>query len=57
MINGDAWILGSIICRGHTVIELANGNLVVLYSHDAITQSIARHAAGQFVNLSWREIY
>jgi len=57
MINGDAWILGSIICRGHTVIKLANGNLVVLYSHDAITQSIARHAAGQFVNLSWREIY
>jgi len=57
MINGDAWILGSIICRGHTVIKLANGNLVVLYSHDAITQNIARHAASQFANLSWREIY
>ena len=57
MINGDAWILGSIICRGHTVIKLANGNLAVLYSHDAITQNIAHHAANQFVNLSWREIY
>ena len=54
---GDAWILGSIICRGHTLIKIANGNLVVLYSHDAITENISRHAANQFASLSWREIY
>ncbi len=53
-INGTCWVLGGIIVRGKTIVKLANGNCTVLYSSDAITQSISKYG-GQFVNLSWRE--
>ncbi|MBI1796581.1 MAG: hypothetical protein HY076_00525 [Candidatus Eisenbacteria bacterium] len=53
-INGTCWILGGIIVRGKTTIKIANGSCTILYSADAIDQSIAKYG-GQFVTLSWRE--
>lgn len=52
-INGQAWILGGIIVKGVTQIQ-ANGGMTILYSSDAINQSLAKYG-GQFVTLSWRE--
>jgi type IV pilus assembly protein PilX len=52
-INGQAWVLGGVIVRGQTLIR-ANGGMTILYSSEAITQSLAKYG-GQFVTLSWRE--
>jgi type IV pilus assembly protein PilX len=52
-INGNAWVLGGVIVNGKTTIT-ANGGMTLLYSSDAITQSISKYG-GQFVTLSWRE--
>jgi len=53
-INGTVWVLGSIIVKGKSQIKIANGSCTVLFSDDAISQSIAKYG-GQFVTLSWRE--
>ncbi|HEY6196339.1 MAG TPA: pilus assembly PilX N-terminal domain-containing protein [Candidatus Eisenbacteria bacterium] len=52
-INGNAWVLGGIIVNGVTNIK-ANGGMTLLYSGDAINQSVTKYA-GQFVTLNWRE--
>jgi Tfp pilus assembly protein PilX len=52
-INGQAWILGGVIVKGQTSIK-ANGGMTILYSSDAINQTLAKYG-GQFVTLSWRE--
>jgi Tfp pilus assembly protein PilX len=54
-INGTCWILGSLVVEGRTKIKIANGNCCILYSGDAIQQTISQYG-GQFVNLSWREL-
>lgn len=53
-LNGHAWILGGLIVKGDTDIKI-NGGATVLYSADAIAQSIAK-TKGSFVTLSWREL-
>lgn len=53
-INGTCWILGSIIVKGKSKIKIANGTCTVLFSEEAVTQTIAKYG-GQFVTLSWRE--
>jgi len=53
-INGDCWILGSIIVKGHSTIKIANGTCTVLFSEEAISQTIAKYG-GLFVTLAWRE--
>ncbi len=53
-VNGSAWVLGGMVCRGKTVIKLANGNLTVLYSYASILENITKYG-DQFINLSWRE--
>jgi Tfp pilus assembly protein PilX len=53
-INGTVWILGGIICKGKSKIKVANGTCTILYSKDAIEQSIAKFG-GQFVNIAWHE--
>src|SRR4029079_11979844 len=53
-INGTCWILGGLVCRGKTQINIATGNFTVLYSADAISQALAKYG-GQFVTLGWRE--
>lgn len=54
-INGTCWILGGLVCRGQTQVNIANGNFTVLYSADAIAQALAKYG-GQFVTLGWREV-
>lgn len=54
-INGTCWILGGLVCRGKTQVNIANGNFTVLYSADAIAQALAKYG-GQFVTLNWREV-
>jgi Tfp pilus assembly protein PilX len=53
-INGTFWLLGSIIVKGKGRIKLANGTGTILFSEEAISQTIAKYG-GQFVTLSWRE--
>ena len=53
--NGNAWILGGLVVKGKGRVSIANGSSVVLYSADAIQQSIAKYG-GQFMTLSWREL-
>jgi hypothetical protein len=53
-INGNCWILGSIIVKGKSTVKIANGSCTVLYSEEAVTQSISKYG-GQFVTLAWRE--
>ncbi len=54
-INGTCWILGGLVCRGKTSVNIANGNFTVLYSADAIAQALAKYG-GQFVTLAWRQV-
>ena len=53
VINGTAWVLGGVVVKGETNI-LANGDMTILYSNEAITQALAKYG-GQFVTLAWRE--
>jgi Tfp pilus assembly protein PilX len=53
-INGTCWILGSVIVKGKSKIKIANGDCTILYSEEAVTQTISKYG-GQFVTLSWRE--
>lgn len=53
VINGTAWILGGVIVKGETSV-LANGDMTILFSEDAIKQALAKYG-GQFVTLAWRE--
>lgn len=53
-VNGSAWVLGSVIAKGKSPIKF-NGGATVLYSSDAIQQTITKFG-GKFVNLSWREL-
>jgi hypothetical protein len=53
-INGQTWVLGAIQVKGRAELKIANGTCTVLYSKDAITQTIAKHG-GQFATLSWHE--
>jgi hypothetical protein len=46
-------VLGGIIVKGVTNIK-ANGGMTILYSKDAINQSLSKYG-GQFVTLNWRE--
>ena len=52
-INGNSWILGALIVKGKG--RISNGGCVVLFSSEAIQQTIAKHG-GQFTTLSWREV-
>jgi hypothetical protein len=54
-INGTCWILGGLVVKGKTSVNIANGNLTILYSSDAITQNISQSGT-QYVRLSWREV-
>ena len=53
-INGNCWILGAIVVKGKTVVKIANGSAVVLYSGEAIQQFISKYG-GNLRMLSWRE--
>jgi hypothetical protein len=54
-INGTCWILGGMVVRGKTRIDIANGNCAVLYSSETITKKLSEYG-GEYVTLAWREI-
>jgi len=53
-INGNVWILGGLVVNGKTVCKIANGSAVILYSGDAIQQSLTKYG-GNMRMLTWRE--
>lgn len=54
-INGDCWILGGLIVNGKATVRIANGSAVVLYSSEAIAQSISKYG-GNMRTIAWREL-
>jgi hypothetical protein len=54
-VQGGAWILGAVIVKGRGGdLQFSQGSGTVLFSREAITQGLRRHAQ-QFITLSWRE--
>lgn len=53
-INGNVWILGGLVVNGKTVVKIANGSAIILYSSDAIQQSLTKYG-GNMRMLTWRE--
>jgi Tfp pilus assembly protein PilX len=53
-INGNVWILGGIVVNGKTVVKIANGSAIILYSSDAIQQSLSKYG-GNMRMLTWHE--
>jgi Tfp pilus assembly protein PilX len=53
-INGNIWILGGLVVNGKTVVKIANGSAVILYSSDAIQQTLTKYG-GNMRMLTWRE--
>jgi Tfp pilus assembly protein PilX len=53
-INGNVWILGGLVVNGKTVCKIANGSAVILYSSDAIQQTLTKYG-GNMRMLSWHE--
>lgn len=54
-INGNCWILGGLVVNGKTVVKIANGSAVILYSSEAIQQKISRYG-GNIRTIAWREL-
>ena len=54
-INGDCWILGGLIVNGKATVKIANGSATVLYSSEAIAQSISKYG-GNMRTIAWREL-
>jgi hypothetical protein len=54
-INGNCWILGGLVVAGKTVVKIANGSAVVLYSSEAIQQNISKYG-GDIRTIAWREL-
>jgi hypothetical protein len=53
-IDGPCWILGSVVVKGRGTIGAGGGKCCVLYSANAVRQSLARYG-GEVSILSWRE--
>ncbi len=54
-INGTCWILGGLIVNGKTTVRIANGSAIVLYSSEAISQTISKFG-GNMRTIAWREL-
>jgi Tfp pilus assembly protein PilX len=53
-VNGNLWLLGGLVCKGQSVVKVANGSAVLLYSAEAIQQSMSKYGANIRL-LTWRE--
>jgi type IV pilus assembly PilX-like protein len=53
-VNGNIWILGGLVVNGKTVVKIANGSATILYSGDAIQQTLTKYG-GNMRMLTWRE--
>lgn len=54
-INGNIWILGGLVVNGKTVVKIANGSATILYSSDAIQQTLTKYG-GNMRMLTWHEL-
>jgi Tfp pilus assembly protein PilX len=53
-INGNAWILGGLIVHGKTSVKIANGSAIILYSGEAMQQTITKYG-GNIRTIAWKE--
>jgi len=53
-INGNCWILGGLVVKGNQPVKIANGSATILYSADAIQQTLSKYG-GNLRMLTWRE--
>ena len=53
-LNGNAWVLGAVICKGINNVDF-NGGATILYSYDAIVQSLKNVNWRKPAVLSWKE--
>jgi len=53
-VNGNCWILGGMVVKGKATVKIANGSAIILYSSEAIQQSLSKYG-GNMRMLSWRE--
>ena len=51
---GTGGILGGLVVNGKTVVKIANGSAIILYSSDAIQQTLTKYG-GNMRMLTWRE--
>jgi Tfp pilus assembly protein PilX len=54
-INGNCWILGGLIVKGKSIVKIANGSAVILYSAEAMQQNITRYG-GNMRTIAWKEL-
>ena len=54
-INGNCWLLGGLVVNGKTIVKIANGSAIVLYSSESITQKISKYG-GDMRTIAWREL-
>ena len=54
-INGNCWILGGLIVRGKTTVKIANGSAIILYSAEAMQQTITKYG-GNIRTIAWKEM-
>ncbi len=54
-INGNCWLLGGLVVNGKTMVKIANGSAIVLFSTEAIQQKISKYG-GNIQTIAWREL-
>jgi hypothetical protein len=54
-VNGNMWLLGGLIAKGKDGVKIANGSAVILFSSEAIAQSISKYG-GNIRTIAWREL-
>ena len=54
-VNGNLWLLGGLVVNGKTLVKIANGSAIILYSSESIALTISKYG-GQLRNIAWREL-
>lgn len=54
-VNGNLWLLGGLVAKGSKGVKIANGSATILYSNQAISQTISKFG-GNIRTIAWREL-
>jgi hypothetical protein len=54
-VNGNLWLLGGLVAKGKNGVKIANGSATILYSSEAISQTISKFG-GNIRTIAWREV-
>ncbi|MEO6462896.1 MAG: hypothetical protein ABIP29_07455, partial [Candidatus Eisenbacteria bacterium] len=54
-VNGNMWLLGGLVAKGKQGVKIANGSATILYSGEAISQTISKYG-GDIRTIAWREL-